>query len=96
LLDGERTAHSIKRTSLIQFCGKVLIEAGTKTYWGEKLWDLAPNMLDTFYSLDRTVWKLLFRYPEPFSKDALAARDTIIEILTRYYSLPREEREDAA
>jgi hypothetical protein len=96
VIPDERTPQCINRTSLIQFCGKVLVEAGTKTYWGERLWDLAPNMLETFYSLDRTVWKLLFRYPEPFSKDALSARDTIIEILAKYYSLPKEERNDAA
>ncbi|KAF2178178.1 cytochrome P450, partial [Zopfia rhizophila CBS 207.26] len=84
------------QTSLLRLCGKVLIEAGTKTYWGDKLWQRSPDMLETFYDLDRAMWKLLFRYPKTFSKDAVAARNTIIEILTRYYKMPREERSDSA
>lgn len=95
-LVGKRTACSIEQVSLNHFCRKVLVEAGTKTYWGQTLWKLAPDMLETLHSLDRTMWKLLFRYPDRFSKDALRARDTIIGILTQYYSLPREERADAA
>lgn len=95
-IKGLRTSSSIERTSLLRFCGRVLIEAGTRSYWGERLWQLAPNMLETFYDLDHTVWKLLFRFPPMFSKDANLARDTIIGILEKYYKLPLHEREDAA
>lgn len=95
-LAGQRTSSVIRRTSLLRFCGKVLVEAGTKTYWGDRLWQLGPNMLETFYDLDHVMWKLLFRYPNMFSRDALQARDTVLEILSRYYRLPREERGDAA
>jgi hypothetical protein len=95
-LVGQRRTSEICRTSLLRFCGKVLIEAGTKVYWGDKLWQMAPDMLGEFYKLDRAVWKLLFRYPEVFSKDATTARDTITDILTGYYRLPKTERDDAA
>jgi hypothetical protein len=95
-IKGARTKNSIERTSLLRFCGRVLIEAGTRTYWGERLWQLAPDMLETFYDLDHTIWKLLFRFPPMFSKDANLARDTIIDVLTKYYERPLAERDDAA
>ncbi|KAM5442403.1 hypothetical protein MferCBS31731_002281 [Microsporum ferrugineum] len=93
---GSQNSSKGIQVSLLGLCGRVLVEAGTKTYWGDKLWGLTPDMLKSFYALDRGVWKLLFQYPSVFSRDALAARDTIIDILTQYYRLPREEREDCA
>ncbi|KAF2679169.1 cytochrome P450 [Lentithecium fluviatile CBS 122367] len=90
------TSDNKIHTSLYQFCGKVLVEAGTKVYWGEKLWNMTPDMLQTFEGLDKTMWKILFRYPERFSKDAIQARDGIVDLLTEYYALPKETRSDAA
>ncbi|KAL9079317.1 MAG: hypothetical protein Q9157_001793 [Trypethelium eluteriae] len=82
--------------SLLDWCGKLLIEAGTKTYWGRALWQMSPDMLDTFYSLDRGMWKILFQYPQAFSKEVIAARNSITGMLTDYYKLPFEQRSDAA
>jgi hypothetical protein len=83
-------------TSLLKWAGGVLIKAGTKAYWGDRLWDVAPDLLDSFYRFDRSIWKLLFHYPNVFSRDALAARDKIINALTKYFQIPREERDDVA
>ncbi|KAI9688927.1 MAG: hypothetical protein M1820_010208 [Bogoriella megaspora] len=94
-LSAYKTADTME-LSLLDWCGKVLIEAGTKTYWGNALWEIAPDMLTRFYSLDRGMWKILFQYPKVFSTEVIAARDSITNILTRYYMLPLEQRSDAA
>lgn len=91
-----RRKDNAMELSLLDWCGKVLIEAGTKTYWGSALWNMSPDMLSTFYSLDRGMWKILFQYPKAFSKEVIAARDSITHMLTDYYKLPFEQRPDAA
>jgi cytochrome P450 len=96
MIAGARSPTSILSTSLHRFCGRVLIDAGTKMYWGERLWQITHDMLETFYDLDNAMWKLLFRFPPIMSKDANTARDKIINSLVEYYRLPREERDDAA
>jgi hypothetical protein len=90
-----KTAESMQ-VSLLKLCGRVLIEAGTRTYWGVRLWELDPDMLSSFYELDRGIWKILFQYPSIFSKEVLAVRDNITETLATYYRLPKETRQDAA
>ncbi|OCL05804.1 cytochrome P450 [Glonium stellatum] len=95
ILAGEKNSDTME-TSLIKWAGSVLIKAGTKAYWGDRLWKIAPDLLDSFYEFDRGIWKLLFHYPKVFSGDALAARDKIIDALTKYFQLPRKERDDIA
>ena len=90
-----KTAESMQ-VSLLKLCGRVLIEAGTRTYWGVRLWELEPDMLSSFYELDRGIWKILFQYPKIFSKEVIAVRDNITETLATYYRLPKETRQDAA
>ena len=94
-LSMRKTADSME-LSLLDWCGKVLIEAGTKTYWGGALWNMSPDMLNTFYALDRGMWKILFQYPKAFSKEVIAVRDSITRMLADYYKLPFERRSDAA
>ena len=95
LLPASRTAESMQ-VSLLKLCGRVLIEAGTRTYWGKLLWELEPDMLSSFYELDRGIWKILFQYPKVFSQEVLTVRDNITETLATYYRLPKEIRQDAA
>jgi hypothetical protein len=94
-LPTSKTAESTQ-VSLLKLCGRVLIEAGTRTYWGVRLWELEPDMLSSFYELDRGIWKILFQYPKMFSKEVLAVRDNITETLATYYRLPKQTRQDAA
>lgn len=90
-----KTAGSMQ-VSLLKLCGRVLIEAGTRTYWDMRLWELEPDMLSFFYELDRGIWKILFQYLKMFFKEVLAVRDNITETLTTYYRLLKEIRHDAA
>ena len=83
-------------TSLLHWAGDVLVKVGTKAYWGDRLWDTADDLLDSFYKFDRSIWKLLFHYPRLLSRDAIFPRDRIIEIMTKYFEIPQQERTDSA
>lgn len=82
--------------SLLQLCGNVLIEAGARTYWGSRLWELDSDSLKSFYALDKGMWKILFRYPKYFSQEVIKTRDHITDVLTRYYEIPQSQRQDVA
>jgi hypothetical protein len=93
------SAHSPKpsfETSLLDFCGKVLIESGARTYWGPSLWELDPNSLQSFYALDKGMWKILFQYPKMFSQEVITIRDHITDVIAKYYRLPQSSRPGAA
>ncbi|KAK2606343.1 hypothetical protein QQS21_003274 [Conoideocrella luteorostrata] len=83
-------------TSLLGFCGNVLIEAGARTYWGCRLWEQDPESLSSFYALDKGMWKILFQYPRCFSQEVIKTRDHIAAVIARYYEIPRRQRQDAA
>ena len=92
-------AHSTRisfETSLLDFCGKVLIESGTRTYWGPRLWELDSKSLQSFYALDKGIWKILFQYPKLFSQEVITIRDRITDVIAKYYRLPKSGRPGSA
>ena len=80
--------------SLLNWCGDILVDAGTRAYWGERLLQIEPNLLRYFFDYDDRAWMLLFQYPRILSKDMYAAKGKIINALSKYYKLPKEERSD--
>lgn len=89
-----KQSYEIVEGSLLEWCGKVLVEAGTTTYYGQSLWEIEPDLLDIFYTFDHGMWKILFHYPRVFSRDAFAARDRLINAVDRYFALPKDQRKD--
>lgn len=69
-----RTADNAVEVSLLRWCGDILVDAGTRAYWGERLLQIEPNLLRYFFDYDNRAWMLLFQYPRMLSKDIYAAK----------------------
>lgn len=93
--NAERTENEVQ-VSLMRFCGKVLIEALTASYYGKAFLDIEPNMLDIFYTFDSELWKLIYNYPRQLSKDVHFARDQLVAMMTTHFQRPQSERSGEA
>ena len=82
--------------SLHKWCGDILVDAGTRAYFGERLLQIDPHLLHSFFDYHDKAWMLLFQYPHFLSKDMYAAKQRIIDALTTYFKLPKEQRQDEA
>lgn len=96
LKENAKRSENEVQVSLIRFCGKILIEAATASFFGEAFLDIDPNMLDIFYKFDSAMWKLIYNYPRQFSKDAHFARDQLVAAMTTHFQRPQSERSGEA
>lgn len=81
-----------KVVSLHCWCRDVLIEAQSRTFFGEYLRELEPRMTAIFDEWDINSWMITYRYPSFMAKAATLPRDRLIRTLTRYLEAPREKR----
>lgn len=88
----KRQASTGVQVSLTKFCGKVLIEASTASYFGMSFLDIEPQLLNIFYDFDFSMWKLLYNYPRWMCKDAHLAKDQLADALAKHFRRPRSER----
>lgn len=82
--------------SLRRFCGKILIEAATASYFGRTFSDIDPDIVNVFHKFDSEVWKLIYNYPRQLSKGVRFARDRLVAVLTAHFQLPQSQRQGEA
>ena len=81
-----------RRISLMGWCREVLLESATRTFFGDRLMQIEPNLLQSFFKFDASSWKLNYGYPRALSRDMLTARDEICTALEIYFKLPVPQR----
>ncbi|KAJ3571853.1 hypothetical protein NPX13_g5238 [Xylaria arbuscula] len=81
--------------SLLQLCTELFLRGTTTSFLGEKIWEVNPNLLDSFMVWERTNWKYMFQMPDIISRDMLQARDGIINTFVEYLTIPANERSDS-
>ncbi|KAI0186879.1 cytochrome P450 [Xylaria flabelliformis] len=81
--------------SLLQLCTELFLRGTTTSFLGNKIWEVNPDLLDSFMVWERTNWKYMFQLPDIISGDMLQARDDIIDSFTRYLCIPQEDRRDS-
>ena len=82
--------------SLAQLCTKVFIAQFTDDFYGPKLLQIEPKLVENWESWEQTNWKFLFQVPDLFARDMLASKDTMERAFTSYFELPRSERPGAS
>lgn len=82
--------------SLLKWSQHVLLEGATRSFFGDALLEIEPNLFDSFYKFDDSSWKLPYNIPDIFAKDVQKAKATTEQALAKYFSLPRECRADAS
>jgi hypothetical protein len=81
-----------KVVSLHCWCRDVLIEAQNRTWFGDYLQELEPNMRLIFDQWDYNSWRITYQVPSFMAKPATRPRDRLIQTLTKYFYTPRETR----
>lgn len=87
--------HLVEDVSLFELCVQIFITDTTDAYFNPKLREIEPNLISAFEMWEQSNWKFLFQLPGAFARDMLAAKATITNAFTKYYSLPRSERPGA-
>jgi hypothetical protein len=64
-------SHAVwsKDISLLHWCEDVLLRAAARSFFGDALFDINPNMIEDFLNFDSVSWKLMYRYPKILSRD---------------------------
>ena len=94
-----RTRPSSDKTlslSLIEWTTYTFIHSLTMVYWGNKIFESDPSLLQTYTTWERTYWKYVFQLPRCFSRDMYHARDKLVNAFIAYFKLPQAERADVA
>lgn len=86
------STNGTKRLSLLGWCREVLIVSATRSFFSDRLLQIDPHLIDNFYTFDADSWKAFFKYPRFLSRDMDAGKDRILDALSRYFLLPKEER----
>lgn len=86
------STNGTKRVSLLGWCREVLIVSATRTFFGDRLMQIDPHLIESFYTFDAESWKAFFKFPPFLSRDMDSGKDRILNALSRYFLLPKEER----
>lgn len=81
--------------SLWEWCADIFINGITSAYYGERLTEIAPDLLRPYLVWESTSWKYMYRLPNFLSRDMLAAKDEIIDSFHNYFKTPKSKRTDA-
>lgn len=82
--------------SLLEWTRDVLLKAVTEAFFGGRLLELEPQLLQYFAAFDDESWKITYKYPRNVSRDMYRAKDKILEAIEAYLRLPSYQRPDAA
>ena len=86
------SGHNRKTVSLLGWCREVLLDASTKSFFGDRLQQIDPDLFQSFFDFDDNSWKLTYHYPRFLSNEMYAAKQQAINALTTYFRLPKKER----
>jgi len=84
-----------KTVSLWKWCGHVLVNAATTSFFGESIHRIEPTLVDAFLAFDAEAWKLEYRYPKWASRSMYAAKAKCEAALVGYLEIPSEFKDDA-
>lgn len=90
-----RSEPGEKAVSLRGWCQSVLGRATAEAFFGKRLLEVEPKLLEDFHVFDSNSWMLLYQYPRLFAGEMYAAMDKGTQAFTKYFQLPRDERKDA-
>ncbi|KAI9640837.1 hypothetical protein NHQ30_010678 [Ciborinia camelliae] len=80
--------------SLWEWCNEVIITGSTTAYYGHKIFELNPNLLQAMMTWEATNWKFMYQLPGFMSRDMTDAKNEFIDTLCKYFETPKEERSD--
>jgi Cytochrome P450 len=87
------SADKKERTvALLEWTQEVLLESATRTFFGDRLLAIEPELFKNFLCFDDNSWLFTYHIPKPWSKEMFAAKDVVQKALATYYELPTHNR----
>ena len=87
---------SVNSVSLKDFCGRIMVEALTRTLFGNGIFDVEPNIVQYIIDFNQDAWMLVFKYPQPAGSKLNRARDMLLNAFVAYMQGPPEVRSGPA
>ncbi len=81
-----------KRVSLKALCRFTMVEAATRSMFGDVLHGLNPDIAQNMLDFNDHAWMVFFGLPEIFSFAVAIARRKMTDTMKRFVKLPEEER----
>lgn len=81
-----------KTISLLAWVREVLMDSATRSFFGNRLLEIDPNIFQSFFDFDDNSWKLTYHLPHMFAREMYAAKKNATDSLLKYFKLPKEER----
>lgn len=78
--------------SLKDFSRKIMLEAITDSFFGDRLFQVEPNIVQYAAGFNDEAWMLVHRYPKILAGRVLHNRTKIMAALSKYRQIPKEER----
>lgn len=85
-----------KQTSLLNWCGHVMVSGATDALFGTRLGQIEPNFVQTFLDFDEAGWMLIYRLPRFAAGRMFRAKDRLTAALEQYFKTPEDRRLDSA
>lgn len=90
------STSNTKTLSLLRWCRDILLDSATRSFFGDGLLVVEPDLFQTFYTFDDNSWKLTYKLPRIMSQDMYRAKKKAVDALTAYFELPMEKRSGSA
>lgn len=84
-----------RTVSLLAWTREVLLDGATRAFFGDRLIELEPRLVESFFFFDDNSWKFTYKIPRPWSNDMYAAKKTAQDALEAYFKLSKEQRPGA-
>ena len=82
----------IMKVSLQDLCGEVLVDAITRTFFGDRIYDTEPEMIQNLLDFNDDAWMLIFHYPQKKGSKLHKARQKLLGAFVTYIQSPEEMR----
>ena len=87
-----RYGGTINRVSLSDFCAEILVEALSRTMFGDRIFELEPDLIQSMVDFNDDAWMLIFQYPQPPGSRLHVARRKLLDFFRNYMQAPKEMR----
>ncbi|KAI1171189.1 cytochrome P450 [Nemania sp. FL0916] len=92
----ENVEHPSRLTSLYSLCRVYIVEATTRSLFGDHLHEIEPNIVELMSKFNENAWMVVFGYPKLLSNAVSGVKGKIMTALAKFIQLPKEKRSQQA
>ena len=81
-----------KTVSLFDWCRHTLVKTASEAFLGPSIFNIDADFVQHYIEWDNTSWKVAYRHPQFLARDMQRARQRLIDVFMKFYSLSAQER----